>query len=230
MAHRQTATQHQLSVIKPRARLGLGVIAGLYLLLAGRLVYLQAARHSYFQGQAEAYRVSKHVLPALRGQILDRNGGLLAMDDTTAWAVYADPLEVKDPAGTAQALAPLLGLDVARVQTLLTPRSSKNHYSLLKRHVPQAVGNTVQGLNLQGIGVVADTRRIYPNEALAAQVLGFTDSDGQGIEGLEHSQDALLRGRDGCPGRRGGPQGPLHRRHRAARPRPGERPRPCPDD
>ena len=50
---------------------------------------------------------------------------------------------------------------------------------------------------MQGIGVVADTRRIYPNEALAAQVLGFTDSDGKGIEGLEHSQDALLRGQDG---------------------------------
>ena len=173
------------------------MIAGLYLLLAGRLVYLQAARHAYFQGQAEAYRVSKHVLPALRGQILDRNGGVLAMDDTTAWAIYADPLEVRDAAGTAQALAPLLGMDAARVQTLLTPRSSKNHYALLKRHVPQQVGTTVQGLNLQGIGVVADTRRIYPNESLAAPVLGFTDSDGQGIEGLEHSQDALLRGRDG---------------------------------
>ena len=74
VAHRQTATQQQLSIIKPRARLGLGVIAGLYLLLAGRLVYLQAARHSYFQKQAEAYRVSKHILPALRGDILDRNG------------------------------------------------------------------------------------------------------------------------------------------------------------
>ena len=97
------------------------MIAGLYLLLAGRLVYLQAARHTYFQKEAEAYRVSQHILPALRGQILDRNGNVLAMDDTSAWAIYADPLEVKDPAATAQALAPLLGLDAARLQTLLTP-------------------------------------------------------------------------------------------------------------
>ena len=173
------------------------MIAGLYLLLAGRLVYLQAARHTYFQKEAEAYRVSRHILPALRGQILDRNGSLLAMDDTSAWAIYADPVEVRDAAGAAQTLAPMLGLDAARLQTLLTPRSPKNHYSLLKRHVDKTVGNSIKALNLPGINAVADTRRIYPDGALAAQVLGFTDSDGVGIEGIEHSQDALLRGQDG---------------------------------
>ena len=197
MAHRQTATQQQLSIIRPRARLGLTVIAGLYFLLAGRLVYLQAARHAYFQQQAEAYRVSKRILPAERGQILDRNGDLLAMDNTSAWAVYADPVAVKDAAGTAQTLAPLLGLDVVRVQALLTPRTSKSHYASLKRHVDDALGRRIQALNLQGVGVIPDTRRIYPNDSLAAPVLGFTDSDGNGIEGVEHSQDALLRGHDG---------------------------------
>ena len=200
MAHRQTATQQQLSIIKPRARLGLGVIAALYFLLAGRLVYLQAARHTYFAREAEAYRVSHHILPAMRGQILDRNGSVLAMDDTGAWAAYADPQEFRDTAiaaRTAQALAPLLGLDVARVQTLLTPRSPKNHYSLLKRHLDGPVGRNIQALNLQGVGVVADTRRIYPDGSLAAQILGFTDPDGGGIEGIEHSQDAKLRGQDG---------------------------------
>ena len=173
------------------------MIAGLYFLLAGRLVYLQAARHAYFQKEAENYRVSHHLLPAMRGQILDRNGNVLAMDDTSAWAIYADPLEVGDAAGTAQALAPLLGLDPARLQALLTPRSSKNHYASLKRHVDDAIGRRVKALNLQGIGVIPDTRRLYPNGPLAAQVLGFTNSDGDGIEGVERSQDDQLRGQDG---------------------------------
>lgn len=200
MARPQTAAQ-QLSIIKPRARLGLGVIAGLYLLLAGRLVYLQAARHTYFVKEADAYRVSHHIIPAMRGQILDRNGSVLAMDDTNAWAIYADPQEVQDIASTAQTLAPLLGVDVARLQALLTPRLLPNHqpshYASLKRHVPDALGRRIQALNLEGIGVTPDTRRIYPDGSLGAQLLGFTDSDGNGIEGLEHSQEALLKGQDG---------------------------------
>lgn len=184
-------------------------VAILYLLLAGRLVYLQAARHAYFQKQADSYRVSKLLLPARRGLILDRNGLTLA-SNTAAVAVYADPLEVKDPAGTAQALAPLLGEDATTLQKLLLPRSPKNHYISLKRHIdaatkapdPQSgeavpIAQAVKSANLEGIGVIADTRRAYPNDDLAAHVLGFTNRDGNGVEGLEQSQDALLRGRDG---------------------------------
>ncbi len=92
-------------------------------MLAGRLVYLQAARHTYFQKQADAYRVSTSLLPARRGLILDRNGDALA-NNVPAAAVYADPQEVTDPAAAAAQLAPILHEDPARLQTLLTPRSS----------------------------------------------------------------------------------------------------------
>jgi cell division protein FtsI/penicillin-binding protein 2 len=198
VAQRQTP-MGQLAVIKPRVRMGLCVIAVLYLLLAGRLVYLQAARHSYFRREANNSLVVRHILPALRGRILDRNSVVLALDDPSAWAIFADPKMVKDPAGTAQALAPLLGMDPAKLQTLLTPRSvkDKTRYVSLRRHAPDALGPKVQALNLQGIGVIHDTRRVYPNHTLAAQVLGFTNIDGKGIEGVEESQDALLRGQDG---------------------------------
>lgn len=194
MAQRQTT---QLAVIKPRTRFWLAVIASLYLLLAGRLVYLQAARHTYFQQQADLYRVSRHILPALRGRILDRNGVALALDDTSAWAIFADPHMVKDPAATAQALAPLLGMDAAHLQTLLTPTSPRTRYVSLRRHAPDNLGPRIRSLNLQGIGVIRDTRRVYPNHTLAAQALGFTDIDGNGIEGIEESQNALLSGHDG---------------------------------
>lgn len=205
MARQQTIINNHLSIIKPRATLLFILVAGLYVLLAGRLVYLQAARHQYFQAQADLYRVSKSLLPARRGLILDRNGEALAANVPAA-AVYADPQEVPDPAAAAALLAPILHADPARLQKLLTPRTSKIHYVALRRHfaLPNATALPVQVLTaaikktgLAGIYVVGDTSRSYPAGSLAAQVLGFTNGDGLGIAGLEHSQEALLRGHDG---------------------------------
>ena len=205
MARQQTAAQQHLSIIKPRATALFVFVAVLYLMLAGRLVYLQAARHVYFQKQADAYRVSKSVLLARRGLILDRDGEALA-NNVPAAAVYADPQEVTDPAQSAALLAPILHEDPARLQTLLTPRTAKIHYVSLKRHLltpgtdalpVDAVGQAIKATGLAGIYAVGDTSRSYPDGPLAAQVLGFTNRDGVGVEGLEHSQDGLLRGRDG---------------------------------
>ena len=205
MARQQTAAQQHLSIIKPRARdLFVGFLI-LYLSLAGRLVYLQAARHAYFQKQADAYRVSKSVLLARRGLILDRDGEALA-NNVPAAVVYADPQEVTDPAAAAGLLAPILHEDPAKLQALLSPRSARVHYVSLKRHLlmPQtdappvdAVTQAIKATGLSGVYVAGDTSRSYPDGPLAAQVLGFTNRDGVGVEGLEHSQEALLRGRDG---------------------------------
>ncbi len=205
MARAKTAAQQHLGIIKPRATLLFVFVAVLYGLLAGRLVYLQAARHTYFQGQADAYRVSKSLLPAQRGLILDRDGTVLAANIPAA-AVYADPQEVADPAAAAVLLAPLLHDDPARLQKLLTPRSVHVHYMLLRRHlaVPNTLtppvsvlANAIKKTGLAGIYVVPDTCRSYPDNSLAANVLGFTNQDGAGAEGLEHSQENVLRGHDG---------------------------------
>ena len=205
MARQQTAAGSSLSIIKPRAGLLFFCIAGLYVLLAGRLVYLQAARHAYFQKEADSYRVSKNLLPARRGLILDRNGSALAANVPAA-AVYADPQEIADRPAAAALLAPILHEDPARLERLLTPRSSRVHYVALKRHLAlpgmaalpaQALTAAIKKTGLAGVYVMGDTRRSYPQGPLAAQALGFTNGDGVGIAGLEHSQEALLRGRDG---------------------------------
>jgi len=207
VARQQTAAQQHLSIIKPRATLIFVFVAGLYLMLAGRLVYLQAARHAYFQKEADAHRVNTNILPARRGQILDRDGGALA-GNIPAVAVYADPQEVADPAAAAALLAPILHDDSARLQRLLTPRSAHIHYVSLKRHLTipgldaatlpvTVVTASLKQAGVAGVYAVPDTSRSYPDGELAAQVLGFTNRDGVGVEGLEHSQDALLRGHDG---------------------------------
>jgi cell division protein FtsI/penicillin-binding protein 2 len=205
VARQKTAAQQHLSIIKPRAAMLFVIVAGLYVLLAGRLTYLQAARHVYFQTQVDAYRVRRSLLPAQRGLILDRDGLVLAANVPAA-AVYADPQEVADPASAAAQLAPVLHEDPARLQKLLTPRSSHVHYILLKRHIavpgtlaPPVIVLTAQikKAGLAGIYVVSDTRRSYPDGSLAATVLGFTNRDGIGVEGLEHSQENVLQGHDG---------------------------------
>ena len=195
-----------LSVIKPRASGVFLGIAVLYVLLAGRLIYLQAIRHAYFQKQADQYRVSRSILPARRGLLLARDGSALASNIPAA-AVYADPQEVTEPDKTAAALAPLLQADPVQLAALLRPRSHSIHYVSLKRHFapPTAGGQTpavalsraFKEAGLVGVYAVGDTRRSYPDGALAAHVLGFTNPDGLGIAGLEQSQEALLRGQDG---------------------------------
>ena len=169
-----------------------------YCLLIGRLAYLQIVRHSYYETQGDDYRRDKTVLPARRGMILDRNGDPLAVDVPAA-AIYADPSSIKDPntiAETVTKLAPLIGRDSVWLTRALT-RNPKSHYVSLVRHASVEIGDQVKSMTLQGIYVGPDSRRSYPNDGLAAQVIGFTNGDLKGVDGVEHSQDALLEGHDG---------------------------------
>jgi len=192
---RQTTTSH-LATIRTRAAITFGIVFACYASLGCRLVFLQVVRHSYYQKKADTYRVSANELPARRGLLLDRDGGPLAINVPAA-TVYADPVAVKDPQGTAAQLAVLLHDDPNRLAPLLLPKTRRSHYVALARRVSPATGNAVRLAALQGIGVVADTRRSYPNGPLACHLLGFTNRDSVGVEGLEHSQDSLLHGKDG---------------------------------
>jgi stage V sporulation protein D (sporulation-specific penicillin-binding protein) len=130
--------------------------------------------------------------------ILDRNGDPLAVNVPAAH-IYADPSSIKDPNSipdTAAKLAPLIGRDEAWIERALS-RNRRSHFVSLLRHAPKEIGDQIASMTLPGIYVGLDTRRSYPNDGLAAQVLGFTDGDMKGVEGVEHSQDKLLEGRDG---------------------------------
>lgn len=167
-------------------------------MLVGRLGYLQIWRHDYYQSQGDAYRRDQSILPAGRGRILDRNGDPLAVN-VPANQIYADPSSIKDASSipaTASALAPLIGHSADWITRELT-RNPRSHFVSLVRHAPIDVGNRIAALDLPGIYVGVDTRRSYPNGSLASQVLGFTNGDMIGVEGIEHSQDALLEGHDG---------------------------------
>ena len=188
---------------RPRPRLVAVLVFALagFALLLGRVALLQTAEAAGFREAGERQRVRSTSLPADRGAIFDRNGYELAISipQTTIWA---DPRLVVDPAGTANALAPVLGLDAERTAALAErlTRTSENdprEFAYVARQVDDAVAEQVRVLRLPGISTYPELKRFQPSEDLARSVIGSTDPDGKGTAGLELEFDELLTGEPG---------------------------------
>jgi cell division protein FtsI/penicillin-binding protein 2 len=179
------------SVIRRRALIVLGGLAMGATLLAGRLVYLQVFQAGHLSAMAEAQRTKTVDLSAVRGEIVDANGKELAVS-VDAFSVYAMPKEAKafDPKETAAKLAPVLGMKPAALEKDL----KGTHFRWLKRKEPKAVRDQVRELGLPGIGLVRESRRVYPKGQLAATLIGFVGVDNQGLAGIEHAFDKVLKG------------------------------------
>ncbi len=172
---------------------GLFVIAFVLVVLAGRLVQLQGLESTAYAAKAEQQRLRKVALAPARGSILDRSGRPLALN-VDARAVYADPKHVLDPKGAAATLAPLLGLPVREIEPKLK-RDSRFVY--LARGIAPEVADAVVAAKVPGIGALPETKRVYPNDALGAAIIGFVGREGNGLGGVEYALDADLRGRPG---------------------------------
>jgi cell division protein FtsI (penicillin-binding protein 3) len=168
----------------------LGVMALALTAVLGRLVQLQVVKASAFTDLGARQRVRRVELPAKRGTIFDRNGVPLAMS-VDARAIYANPELISDPAGTARAISPLMGLEPALVQGRL---SRKAAFVYVARKLDVAVADRVMALRLPGLGSLEETKRVYPAGSLAAQVLGMVGTDNVGLAGLEAGWDPVLRG------------------------------------
>jgi len=188
-----------------RLRSGLVILAAIVLLLAGRLVQLQGLQPVALADRSGVERVRPITVPAIRGQVLDRNGNPLAVS-VAAKNIYAEPRIIKqgacvsgsttpcDARTIAAALAPLLKLDRAALERKL---SLDKGFVRLAREVDPALAKRVMALDLPGIGQESTTRRVHPSRDLAAGVLGFTDFEGVGKAGIELAMQKVLAGRDG---------------------------------
>jgi cell division protein FtsI (penicillin-binding protein 3) len=107
-------------------------------------------------------------------------------------SIWADPRSLTDVAGTADALARILGADVRDLEAKL---SSRRHFVWVKRHVSSQQAEAVRALKIKGVEITREPRRFYPGGSLAGPLLGFADIDGKGIEGIERSMNELLVGR-----------------------------------
>jgi cell division protein FtsI (penicillin-binding protein 3) len=179
----------------PRKRLlhALVVIATVLTVLAGRLVQLQGLESTAYAAKAERQRLRKVELAATRGSIVDRDGVPLAMN-VDARAIYADPKLVDDAAGTAQSLAPLLHM---KPQDLLAKLTKGGRFVYLARGLDPDTARRVLAVKAAGIGSLPETKRVYPNDSLGANVVGFVGREGDGLGGVEYALDKDLAGKPG---------------------------------
>jgi stage V sporulation protein D (sporulation-specific penicillin-binding protein) len=182
-------------MVSVRRRIGVLflVFVAVFMVLAGRLLYLEVIRNQYFLTLALDQRMRPVPLLASRGDILDRNQNKLAVS-MSADAVYATPVEIKDVEQAVEQLAPLLDLDPEWLRERLTRNQAM---VWLKLKVDPMTARQVIELAIPGIGVTERPQRFYPHGSLAAQVIGFAGMDNQGLEGLEAYYDRYLRGNPG---------------------------------
>jgi cell division protein FtsI/penicillin-binding protein 2 len=165
-------------------------------ILVARLVQLQLFQYSRYQSQASIEHTRKYELPARRGELYLTDGksrSPLALNQHLN-LVYADPSHVADKPATAQALAGVLG---GRSSDYLNRLGKGIEYTVLAERITGDVADKVKALNLKGVGIEARDYRTYPEGSLAAQTIGFVNSDGVGQYGIEEYLNDELAGRSG---------------------------------
>jgi cell division protein FtsI (penicillin-binding protein 3) len=164
--------------------------------IEARLIHLQVFRHADLVDRAERQRSRSIATHPKRGEILDREGRVLAYS-VDADTVVSVPSEVDDPVGTTRQLCDVLECDAAQRDRIQTRLGQDRPFAYIQRRVSVDAARRIRDLELEGIGFLTESRRFYPNKELAAHVLGFVGIDNQGLHGLEASHDEQVRGRPG---------------------------------
>lgn len=187
-----------------RLRFGFILIAMVMSVFAGRLIQLQGVDATQYAAKARAVGMESQILPAVRGTITDRNGVPLA-ESLDGLMIVADPTKTADNAPQiATILADRLGADYFTLLTALRDTGDAdrpNHFAYLMRRVPSttalAVVKQLEDAGYQGVATRADPVRTYPAKDVAANLVGFTNAEGDAGEGAELVFDKLLSGKDG---------------------------------
>jgi cell division protein FtsI/penicillin-binding protein 2 len=167
--------------------------------VGARLVWWQVAQQDWLAAMALRQLEQEQQIAAARGEITDVNGALLATS-VELQSVFATPPTIEDPRRAATLLASILDMPVAELRERL---ESDQAWVWLKRRVSPAVAERIANLGFRGIGMLPETKRVYPvdgvaaDTTIAAQLLGFVDVDGEGRYGVEGSENGLLAGTPG---------------------------------
>ena len=161
--------------------------------LIGRLVYLMVFDAEYYQELAEDLHEREREIKAARGEIVDRNGVVLATNKTVC-TISVVHSQIEDPELVTEVLASELGLEQGAVRKKVEKVSSMEK---IKTNVEKETGDRIRNYDLAGVKVDEDYRRYYPYDELASKVLGFTGGDNQGIIGLEVKYEEYLKGTNG---------------------------------
>lgn len=163
--------------------------------LLGRAVKLQVMDTEFLQDQGEARYLREVEIPTVRGNIVDRNGEPLAVS-TPVQSVWAHPGELLQAADRISMLASLLEADAEDIERKLTQRADRE-FVWLRRRINPSLAEEIAALEIPGVFLQREYRRFYPSGEVSAQLIGSTNIDDIGQEGLELAYDEWLRGRPG---------------------------------
>ncbi len=177
----------------------------LILCMAGlmiRIGYIMIFKSSYYEGKAKEIQERERIISGIRGDILDRNGNVIAVNET-AYNISVIHNQISDEEKVIEVLSGELGIDEEKVRKRVEKVSS---IEKIKNNVSKETGEKILSYNLDGVKVDESSIRYYPNNELFSKVIGFAGSDGQGVVGLETVYDKLLAGTPGkilttCDGR-----------------------------
>ena len=174
--------------------------AAMALAVLGRLVQVQVLEAPALAAQAAAQHTTSITLHGNRGEILDRDGRVLA-SNRTVYDVFCDPalVDASQRDSVAKQVAPIINVSAAAIERAL---QQPNQFDYLSKGVSQTVDNRLAALGIPGIGTIPTQQRVYepspvPGVSFGANMLGFVDADGQGQYGVEQYYDSILAGTAG---------------------------------
>lgn len=190
-------------MLRSRLMVAAGVLACWVVAIEVRLVVLQVWQHEELSVRAERQQSETQRTPGKRGEIVDRQGRLLAYS-VDADTIYAVPTEIKDLAAAAAQLCAAFDECSKKDREQLLERLSRKRarggltpFQYVKRGATPLEAKRVAALEIKGIGFRKESKRFYPNRELAAHVLGYVGTDNAGLHGLEATYDKTVRGREG---------------------------------
>ncbi|EFM12813.1 Peptidoglycan glycosyltransferase [Paenibacillus curdlanolyticus YK9] len=192
-----------------------GFVTLLFVILIGRLYWVQVVKADFWLGNAEAYWSASEKMVAKRGELLDRNGNVLAMDGK-AYTVAVSPKQL-DKLGitdkVSSKLAQLLGMTESDMKKIATAKNDKNELYPQREvrskgwKIDKTLGDKIEAYKEElkkatksvdvGIYLLDETKRYYPKNMMAAQLIGYVDKEGNAKYGMESFLDKTLRGEDG---------------------------------
>jgi len=173
--------------------------------IEARLVYLQVVQYDELKQAAERQQQKTLVLPAKRGDILDRDGNVLAMS-VDVYSVFADPSKAGEPEALVTAICGALQDCKAkerqdwikRIREAQCPgKCPGKYFQYIRRQVPPDQAERVEALELDGVGFLPEERRRYPAGELASHLVGYVGLDNNGLAGIEAKYDTLILGSEG---------------------------------
>jgi len=181
-----------------RSRILAAVVLGIVAIFVIRLFYLQIVQHDHYVALATEEQQNRFVIPAKRGEIYAMSGGTpvqLVMNEKV-YTVFADPVTISDKAKVVDTMRRIAGGNVRTgFDTLLDKIDTR--YQIIATKVTRVQADKIKEEGLRGIGFQEVSQRVYPEGALAGQILGFVNTTGEGSYGIEGNLNEELKGKDG---------------------------------